>query len=135
MPKTIWLFLIIMTEFLVLTPVIQASLTTFPTLGAKLDINVDGGSLYFAGEKAEFYILVSFLGNPINAEIKATLYYDGTVYSKLTNLLEHVDEGLYLISYTIPSNASKGTYTLIVEGYYNTVDGKSNSKIVKLYLK
>jgi len=133
--KTIGLFLIILTELVVLTPIVQAPVLTPPVPGTKLDISVDVGSIYFPGEKAEFYILVTLSGNPINAEIKATLYYDGTVYSKLTNLLDHVDEGLYRISYTIPCNAPRGTCTLVVEGCYNTVDGKSfDGAALKSYL-
>jgi hypothetical protein len=122
---TIWLFLITLIELLVLTPMVQAGLQTNPVPGTKLDITVDVGSIYFLGEKAEFYILVSLSGNPINADIEATLYYEGTVYSKVTNLLNCVDEGLYTISYTIPCNASRGTYTLYVEGCYNICDGKT----------
>ncbi|MEM3441747.1 MAG: hypothetical protein QXV09_05605, partial [Candidatus Bathyarchaeia archaeon] len=36
-----------------------------------LDVAVDVGSIHFRGEKADFYILVSSLGTPINATLTA----------------------------------------------------------------
>ena len=39
----------------------------------KFDVEVDVGSMHFAGEVAEFYILVSLSGTPTNARIEAWL--------------------------------------------------------------
>ena len=60
--KTTWLFLIILAELVVLTPMVQAALPIPPVPGTKLDISIDVGYIYFPGENAEFYILVSLNG-------------------------------------------------------------------------
>jgi predicted nucleic acid-binding Zn-ribbon protein len=80
----------------------------------KLDIEANVGSIHFRGEVAEFFILVSHLGTPIDAEISATLYYNGTLHANLTSLAEHVATGLYRVPYTVPTDASTGNYALVV---------------------
>lgn len=87
----------------------------------ELAVNIDVGSLHFAGELADFYMLVSEFGKPINAtSTKALLYYDGSVFANLTTVTDRISTGLYRISYEIPASAEPGTYTLVVEvGYYS----------------
>jgi len=86
------------------------------TLGAKLDVQVEVGSIHFRGEMAEFYVLVSCLGEPVdNASISAMLYYNGTLHANLSASVEHIATGLYRIPYTIPIEASAGTYAMVVE--------------------
>jgi PKD repeat protein len=90
-----------------------------------IDIEIDVGSTHFRGEIAEFYILVSTLGNPINASISATLYYNGTIYKNLSASIEHIGSGFYRIPYTIPVDDSPGTYALLVEARYLSLSGVS----------
>lgn len=90
-----------------------------------ISVEVKAGSVHFRGEIAEFYILVSSLGKPIDANVNAILYYSGTLYQNLTARAEHVSLGLYRIPYTIPLNASTGTYALVVEAHYLTASGIS----------
>jgi len=86
------------------------------TVGAKLDVQVEVGSIHFRGEMAEFYVLVSYLGEPVdNASISAVLYYNGTLHANLSASVEYVATGLYRIPYTIPIDASAGTYAMVVE--------------------
>jgi len=86
------------------------------TIGVKLDVQVDVGSIHFRGEMAEFYILVSYLGEPVDdANISAMLYYNGTLHANLSASVEHVATGLYRVPYTIPIDASAGTYAMVVE--------------------
>jgi len=84
-----------------------------------LNINVDVGAIHFRGELAEYYLSTSYRGTPITAtQTAATLYRpDGTTTSLTTT---PVGTGLYKISYTLPSNAPTGTYTLTVEASYQT---------------
>jgi len=82
-----------------------------------LDVEVDVGSIHFKGEIADFYVLVSSSGTPTNATLTADLYYDGTLYTNLTSLVQYVATGLYRIPYTIPCEASAGTYALVVNAY------------------
>jgi len=85
-------------------------------IGLKLDVEVSVGSVHFNGEIAEFYILTSYLGNPVeNATVKATLYFNGTTYANLTSSIEQVAPGLYRVPYVIPADAPTGTYAMLVE--------------------
>jgi len=88
-----------------------------------LEISVEVGSIYFRGEVAEFYVLVSSLGNPVDAEITAVLHHGGTIYKDLSSEVAHVGTGLYRIPYTVPADAFPGTYALVVEVNYLTLRG------------
>jgi len=88
-----------------------------------LDVEVDVGSVHFTGEIADFYVLVSSSGTPANATLTADLYYDGAPYANLTSLVQYVATGIYRIPYTIPCEASTGTYALVVNAYADTAKG------------
>jgi flagellin-like hook-associated protein FlgL len=94
---------------------------TLPT--EPLDVEADVGSIHFNGEIADFYVLVSSEGTPTNATLTAILYYDGAMYDNLTSLVQYVETGLYRIPYNIPGEASAGTYALVVNANYYTVEG------------
>jgi len=99
--------------------------TEITVLRTTIDVQVKVGSIHFRGEIAEFYVLVSSLGKPIDANISAILYYKGNPYENLSTSVEHVSLGLYRIPYTIPLIASTGTYALVVEASYLTLSGIS----------
>jgi PKD repeat protein/predicted secreted protein len=99
--------------------------TNITVLRTTMNVQVKAGSIHFGGEIAEFYILVSSLGKPIDANINATLYYNGTLYANLSTSVEHVSLGLYRTPYTIPLNAPSGTYVLVVNASYLTLSGIS----------
>jgi len=101
----------------------QACVTVPSEPEVKLDVEADVGSTHFRGEIADFYVLVSLSGVPTDAAVNASLYFDGALYANLTSLVQHVDTGLYRIPYTIPCNASAGTYVLVVDACYLTVQG------------
>jgi len=91
-----------------------------------LDVEVDVGSIHFRGEIAEFYILVSSMGRPVNASISATLYYsNGTLHEDLSASKELIATGLYRVPYTIPLDAPAGTYILVVNADFCTRKGVS----------
>ena len=95
-------------------------LSTFVATGAAcvtlpgLDVEANVGSLHFRGEIAEFYVLVSLNGAPVDAALTAKLYFNGSQYADLTSAVGHVATGLYRIPYTIPGTASAGTYAMVV---------------------
>jgi methyl-accepting chemotaxis protein len=89
----------------------------------KLDVEADVGSIHFRGEMAEFYILVSYLGKPIDAEISAILYYNGTLLEDLSASAQHVASGLYMVQYSISTEALAGTYVLVVNASRCTLKG------------
>ena len=90
-----------------------------------LDVEVDVGSIHFRGEMADFYVLVSLMGEPVNASISTTLYCTGTLYANLSAYVQHVEIGLYRVPYTIPTDAPTGTYELVVKASYLALDGMS----------
>jgi PKD repeat protein len=91
-----------------------------------LDVEVDVGSIHFRGEIAEFYVLVSFMGEPVDATISAVLYYsNGTAHEELTGFVEHVATGLYRLPYTIPIDAPTGTYVMVANASLFTIKGSS----------
>ncbi|MEM3699753.1 MAG: PKD domain-containing protein [Candidatus Bathyarchaeia archaeon] len=84
-------------------------------IGEKIDVEVDVGVLYFKGETAEFYVITSILGQPLNVtSIRAELYYKGTLFANLSGSVQHVADGVYRIVYRIPLQAANGTYALVV---------------------
>jgi parallel beta-helix repeat protein len=94
-------------------------------LQVTMDVEMDVGSVHFRGELAEFYVLVSVLGEPVDADIIAILYHNGTFYADLSSSVEYVAKGLYRVSYTIPTEAPTGTYALVVETSYLSLRGTS----------
>ena len=74
-----------------------------------LSVAVDGGNIYFPGEIAEFYILVSYNGAPVEANVSTRLY--GPTGAPITSA--RTATGLYMITLAIPANAPAGTYTLV----------------------
>ncbi len=91
-----------------------------------LEVEVDVGSIHFRGEMAEFYVLVSSMGEPVDATINALLYYsNGTLHEDLTSFVEHVATGLYRVPYTIPIDAPTGTYVLVSNASLFTIKGSS----------
>lgn len=99
------------------------------TWGATSEVNVlavevDVGSIHFRGEAAEFYILTTLNGVPVNVtNISATIYKPDTTKEDLA--AESKATGLYLITYEIQANALNGAYTLKVEADINGVNGGS----------
>jgi len=94
-------------------------LTEIPTLGYEtLNVELDVGSIHFPGETAEFYVLTSLIGMPVNVRtITATLYY-GNQQLDLTADIENIAMGVYRIRHTLPITTDAGTYTLVVEANY-----------------
>jgi hypothetical protein len=87
-----------------------------------LDMQVNVGTVHFRGEIAEFYVTTTLNGNAVNASVwEATLYTEGgTTQADLLPSLAVITVGLYRISYTIPTSAVTGTYTLSVKASYRT---------------
>jgi PKD repeat protein len=105
---------------------LSANITKKISIGyyKELTVNIDVGSIHFAGELADFYVLTSDFGRRIDAtSIKATLYYNGSLFADLTNVTQHVSTGLYRVAYEIPADAKPGTYTLVVEVECYSVKG------------
>jgi len=100
-----------------------------------LDVEIDVGSIHFAGETAEFYTLVTLKGNPINVTtITATLYYEeGQQKMDLTPNIELIATGLYRVPFTLPIDAEAGTYTLMVEARYTTFEIEAHGADIRSF--
>jgi hypothetical protein len=90
-----------------------------PTPTAALSVAVDGGTIYFPGETAEFYILVSYNGAPVEANVSTMLYGPTEVPVTKTE----VATGLYKVVLTIPDDAQAGTYAIVVNASSATYVG------------
>jgi hypothetical protein len=89
-----------------------------------LEVEVDVGSVHFRGEVAEFYILTTLDGVPVNVtHISATIYKPDTTKEDLVAELKTT--GLYRITYEIQANALDGDYTLKLEVNINGANGSA----------
>jgi len=90
---------------------------------AAFTIEADVGSIYFRGEKAEFYILTKFLGQPTSVtKVSAKVYEpDGkVVYYQYPQNISLPNTGLYRTLHIVPADTlTNGTYTLVVQAEYN----------------
>jgi PKD repeat protein len=105
------------------SPPLSGSITKSVVVGrGSIVIEADVGTIHFVGEKAEFYLLVKFLGKPVSIgvyNIKAKLYYNGNMIADLSEEVTRVDEGLYRICWDpIPLTARPGTYTALIQASY-----------------
>ncbi|MEM3357113.1 MAG: hypothetical protein QW166_04730, partial [Candidatus Bathyarchaeia archaeon] len=119
--KTLILSCAVLLLHLTIFAAVSQAYATIP-LGP-LDVEADVGSIHLRGEIADFYILVSLSGAPIDATLTADLYYEGKLNANLTGLIQPVATGLYRIPYTIPYDASAGTYALVVNAYSDSATG------------
>jgi prefoldin subunit 5 len=82
--------------------------------------------VYFRGETAEFSILTTNNGEAMNTtNMEALLYHGSSLQANLTTSVQTVTTGMYRISYSIPADASFGTYTLLVKTEYYNARGTS----------
>lgn len=94
-----------------------------------LSVEVDVGSVHFRTEAADFYVLTTLNGVPVNVtEINATIHKPDRTVETLT--AENVVTGIYLVAYKISANASDGTYTLSVQADADGVSGASLSSFL-----
>jgi len=91
-----------------------------PAQAGTYSFSIDVGSMHFAGEKAEFYVLSTYNGTPADATIALVNLYGpgGTLTADLTGAVTSVTTGLFRIPYDIPAAAPTGTYTLLIETKY-----------------
>jgi hypothetical protein len=81
-----------------------------------LDVTVDVGTIHFRGEIAEYYILVSRAGRRVNATLQASLFFGGIQLASFApEDFIPVTQGVYLVGYSIPADATPGVYTLVVD--------------------
>jgi PKD repeat protein len=94
-----------------------------------LGVTAEVGTLHFKGETAEFTVLTTDAGNPVDAtSLEAKLYFNGVLIADLSTAIEYVDTGFYMIPYYIPATASAGEYTLLVKAEYYGAHGATITK-------
>lgn len=99
----------------------------------QLNVQIDVGEMHFRGEIAEFYAQTTFKGKAVNATITSAVLYkpDGTTENVLA---QSITTGLYELSYTIPADASTGTYTLVIAAEYVTDTIQASGTSFKCFL-
>ena len=116
-----------------------SSTATFSFVGAPVtpikttitvSLDVDGGTIHFGGETAEFYVLVSYQDSTLDALITPTIYGPTT----LTPTSTKVATGLYKITVPIPANANTGTYTLVFKATLVSDKYEGSGIIMKSFL-
>ncbi len=99
-----------------------------------VDVQVDVGSIHVRGEMAQFTILTAVGGQAMNMDsVTARLRSpDGTSASMSVT---KVDVGLYSVTYSIPSNAAAGAYTLVVNAIGTVPFGGSTIGVMGIAVK
>jgi hypothetical protein len=88
-----------------------------------LDINIDVGALYFAGEQMNCYVMTTYCGVVVTpTNINTKLYNSNGQYVPLNPQL--ISPGFYKVAYTLPSGASSGTWAVVVDATY-TADARA----------
>lgn len=86
---------------------------------AQLDVNIDVGSLYFAGEQVQWYVMTTYQGILVTpTHINAIMQNPNGESVSLTP--QTISTGFCKVMYTLPQNAPSGTWTAIVEADYFT---------------
>jgi thermitase len=98
-----------------------------------LNVQVDVGAIQFRDEIVTFQVYTAFNGSVANAAVTSALLYkpDG---SSQTLPVQSVAQGLYKASYTLPSNASTGSYALVVTAEYSASTVQSKGTAFKSFL-
>jgi len=87
-----------------------------------LSVEMDAGPVHFRTEAADFYVLTTLNGIAVDVTgINATVHKPDSTRETLT--AEHMAAGIYLVAYSIPANASSGTYTLSIQADVGGVSG------------
>lgn len=98
-----------------------------------LDVNIDVGTLYFAGEQVQFYFMTTYCGVSLTpTHLNAMLYNPNGESMQLTPQV--ISTGFYKATYTMPSDASPGTWAIVVEADYFTDTLQAYGKSFKTYL-
>ena len=98
------------------------NVTELPSIPFKvLDVQVDVGSIYFNGEQAEFYILITLDGIPVDATAVTAVLHKPDETAETLNAV-HVATGLYKAIYTVATTNPSGTYALIIQASYTRYD-------------
>jgi len=98
-----------------------------------LDVNIDVGTLYFAGEQVQFYFMTTYCGVSVTPNhLNAILYNPNGESVQLTPQV--ISTGFCKATYTMPSDASPGTWAIVVEADYFTNTMQAYGKSFKTYL-
>jgi archaellum component FlaC len=91
-----------------------------------VSVEMDVGTIYFRGEVAEFYALITQNGRPFDATATtARLFGPGGLVQDLSGAVTKIETGIFKIDYTVPGNAAPGTYALVVNAS-KTISGVSS---------
>jgi hypothetical protein len=98
-----------------------------------LDISIDVGALYFPEEQVEWYIMTTYRGVSVTpTQINAILYNpDGESMSLVP---QAISTGFYKATYTMPSDASSGTWAIVIEATYSADTFEAQGTSFKTYL-
>jgi len=89
-----------------------------PKTSIIVNVGVSTGQIFVAGDKVDCYILASYNGKALDANITATVYNPTAPATTLS--VSKLSTGLYRGSLTLAANATAGTYTVMASASVNT---------------
>jgi len=89
-----------------------------PKTSIIVNVDVSAGKIFVAGDKADCYVLASYNGKALDANITATVYNPTAPATTLS--VSKLSTGLYRGSLTLAANATAGTYTVMASASVNT---------------
>lgn len=100
-----------------------------PKTTITLTVSVDVGAVYYPGDTAELYVLTSYQGKVIDANLTSTAYGP----TAITPSVSKVGTGLYKITLAIPSAAKLGTYALVVSASHTSEQYEGSGAALKTF--
>jgi PKD repeat protein len=88
-----------------------------------LSVDVNVGKLHFRGEIVQVYITTSVYGSLVDVDSVDVKLYCGDVALDLSPYVVRVAQGVYTLTYELPADAQFGTWLLVAEAKYLSLNG------------
>jgi len=90
--------------------------------GARLDVSVVVGAVYFPSETADIYVLVTLDGSPVGPEgLQLDLVLIGPGGSRTSLSAQYLSLGVFKASFAVPRSGSLGTYAILAQVQHGDV--------------
>lgn len=100
-----------------------------PGIEAVLEVTVDVGAVYFPGDKADIYVLVTSAGSALDPDepmdLRLELVLIAPDGSRTILNANSLGPGLFKATYSIPARGSLGTYATVATAHHEGLDGST----------
>ncbi|MBS7635659.1 hypothetical protein KEJ34_09340 [Candidatus Bathyarchaeota archaeon] len=104
-----------------------------PKTAITLEVSVDVGSVYYLGDTAELYVLTSYQGKAVEANLTAPSVYGPTALTATVSKVAGAT-GLFKITLSVPSTAKLGTYALVVSASHESEKYEGSGTALKTFM-